>query len=216
MAQGPRVVAELGRPETPGETAARKAESSRVYRSSQSFRNLIAALLATIAIVAVVIFIVPRGTPAPRDPIDVAAVAADVSTSQGRPAVAPALDPKEWVVNLAKLDETGGLRSWNVVFAQEEEYGTGYIRVAQGFDADPAWATRVLSGAAVGDTVTIDGIEWDRFVIDDPSRAGNVSTAFSTIAGPDTIMIYGTADAESFDAVATSVADQIRALQEGE
>jgi hypothetical protein len=42
-----RVVAELGRPETPEETAARKAESSRVYRSSQNFRNLIAARAST-------------------------------------------------------------------------------------------------------------------------------------------------------------------------
>ena len=52
MARGPRVVAELGRPETAAETAARKAESSRVYRSSQTTRNLIAALLVTIAMLA--------------------------------------------------------------------------------------------------------------------------------------------------------------------
>lgn len=216
MAPSPRVVAELGRPETPDETAARKAESSRIYRSSQSFRNLIAALIATLAIVLVVVFIVPRGQPAPRDPIDVAAVAADVSDSIGRPAVAPILDPVEWTVNLAELDETGGLRSWNVVFAQEEEYGIGYIRVAQGFDADPAWATRVLSGPALGDSVTIDGIEWDRFDITDPARAGNVATALSTTAGPDTILIYGTSEAEDFESVASSVADQVRALREGE
>ena len=55
-----RVVAELGRPETPSETAARKAESSRVYRSSQTFRNLIAALLASVAVVLVIAFAVPR------------------------------------------------------------------------------------------------------------------------------------------------------------
>ena len=43
MAQHPRIVAELGRPETPDETASRKAESSRVYRASQNTRNLIVA-----------------------------------------------------------------------------------------------------------------------------------------------------------------------------
>ena len=52
MARGPRIVAELGRPETPDETAARKAESSRVYRASQNTRNLVAALLVTLAVVA--------------------------------------------------------------------------------------------------------------------------------------------------------------------
>ena len=51
---GPRIVAELGRPETPQETADRKAASSARYRSSKTFRNLVAALLITIAVVAVV------------------------------------------------------------------------------------------------------------------------------------------------------------------
>lgn len=213
MAQGPRIVAELGRPETPAETAARKAESSRVYRSSQSFRNLIAALIITVAIVVVIVLIVPRGQPAPRDPIDVAAVAAEVEAAEGRPVVSPALDA-EWIVNLAQLGESGGLRTWTVVFAQDEKYGTGFIRVEQGFAADPAWPTRVLSGAGAGDTVTIDGIVWDRYDITDPSRSGNVATALSTAAGPDTVMIYGTADDASFELAAASVSDDIRSARE--
>ena len=43
MAKQPRVVAELGRPETPDETAARKAASSAAYRSSKTVRNLVVA-----------------------------------------------------------------------------------------------------------------------------------------------------------------------------
>src|SRR3546814_6486486 len=80
-----RVVAELGRPETPEETAARKAESSRIYRSSQSFRNLIAALVVTLIVVAVVIFGVHRGDVAEAPEIDVAAEASDLSDTLGRP-----------------------------------------------------------------------------------------------------------------------------------
>lgn len=213
MAQGPRVVAELGRPETPSETAARKAESSRVYRSSQSFRNLIAALIATVGIVVIIILVVPRGQPAPRDPIDVAAVAADVEAAEGRTIVSPELPQPEWIVNLAQIDESAGLRAWTVVFAQDEKYGTGFVRVAQGFGADPAWPTRVLTGAAVGDTVTIDGIVWDRFDITDARRAGNVSTALSTSAGPDTILLYGVGDDAGFELAAASIADDIRAAR---
>ena len=47
MAKQPRVVAELGRPETPDETAARKAASSAAYRSSKTVRNLVVALLVS-------------------------------------------------------------------------------------------------------------------------------------------------------------------------
>ena len=87
MAQNPRVVAELGRPETPDETASRKAESSRIYRSSQNTRNLVAALLVTLAVVAVIIFAVPRGAPPAADPIDVAAVAESISSAVSGPAM---------------------------------------------------------------------------------------------------------------------------------
>ena len=78
MSKQPPIVAELGRPETPEETAARKAEFSKTYRAGQSFRNLIAALIITLAVVAVVIFGVPRGEPASEPQIDLPGIAADV------------------------------------------------------------------------------------------------------------------------------------------
>ena len=68
MARAPRVVAELGRPETAQETADRKAEFSRTYRASQNTRNLIAALLVTLAVVVVIVFAVPRGSLPEREP----------------------------------------------------------------------------------------------------------------------------------------------------
>ena len=71
MSKQPPIIAELGRPETPDETAARKAASSKAYRSSQTVRNLVAALAVTLAVVAVIIFAVPRGEPVERAPLDV-------------------------------------------------------------------------------------------------------------------------------------------------
>ena len=103
MAQAGRVVAELGRPETPEETASRKAESSRIYRSSQTFRNLIAAILATLAIVLVVVFGVPRGTLATPDAIDVAEIASGLGEAYGRTVISPDL-PGDWRVNSAKME----------------------------------------------------------------------------------------------------------------
>ena len=212
MARGPRVVAELGRPETPDETAARKAESSRVYRSSQNTRNLIAALLATLAVVVVIVFAVPRGAPPEREPVDVAALAERVGSTEGRTVIAPEMSD-EWVVNRARIEGDGSLRAWTVVYAPADEDARGFLRVAQGFDADEAWPSRVLSGAAPEDAVTIDGVRWDRYE-PDPARAGNVSVALSTTAGPDTILIYGAAAAEALEEVAASVADEVAALQE--
>lgn len=207
MAAQGRVVAELGRPETPEEAAARKAEASRVYRSSQTFRNLIAALLVTLGIVAIVIFAVPRGEPAPRPPIDVAALAEEVSRTEGTTAVVPEV-PDTWLVNAAAV-EGEAPRTWTILYVPGED--AGFVRVAQGFGADDVWATRLLSGADSAGTVTIDGVEWTEYDIPDPSRAGNVSAAISTTAGADTIVIYGATSADTLTAVAESLADQVRA-----
>jgi len=210
MARDPRIVAELGRPETADEAASRKAESSRVYRASQNTRNLIAALLVTLAVVAVIIFAVPRGELPAAEPIDVAAVAQDIETAQGRTVIVPDV-PDEWIVNRASI-EGDSTAAWTIVYVPDEE--AGFLRVAQGFDADPAWTTRVLSGASVDGTVTIEGIEWDRYSIPDPARAGNISGALSTTAGDDTILVYGSTDDETLELAAASVAAQVLALRE--
>ncbi|MGZ8804786.1 MAG: DUF4245 family protein [Microbacterium sp.] len=210
MAQRPRVVAELGRPETPDETAARKAESSRIYRASQNTRTLIAALLVTLGVVAVIIFGVPRGTPPPADPIDVATVAQGIEEAEARTVIVPAV-PADWLVNRASV-EGDSTSAWTIVYVPNEQ--SGFLRIAQGFDADPGWTSRVLSGAEVEDTVTIGGVEWDSYDIADPSRAGNISAALSTQAGPDIVMVYGSTDEATLELAAAAVADQVLALRE--
>ena len=212
MARGPRVVAELGRPETPDETAERKAESSRVYRSSQNVRNLVAALLVTLAVVAVIVFAVPRGTPPAPEPVDVAAVAERIGDAEGRLAIAPAMSD-DWVVNSARVESDGTVQTWTIVYAPDDEDERGFLRVAQGFDADESWPARVLSGAAPVGTVTIDGVEWDRYELD-PARTANISVALATTAGADTILIYGAAETDALEGAAASVADDIAALRE--
>ncbi|MBM3715623.1 DUF4245 family protein [Microbacterium enclense] len=206
-----RIVAELGRPETPDETAARKAEASRRYRSSKTFRNLIAALLATVGIVFVVVVGVPRGEIAERPQPDVAALAADLSDDIGRPALAPAL-PEGWRVNQAQVEGQGGTEAWTMVYVRSGE--SGFLRIAQGLEADEAWAAQVLDGARSSETIDISGIEWNVYRPSDPERSGNISYALGTPAGEDYVLIYGDAAEETAAEAASSVVPQIRELRE--
>ena len=59
-ARPPRVVAELGRPETPEETAARQAENSLKHRQRQTVTNLVLALGASLLVVLALVLLVPR------------------------------------------------------------------------------------------------------------------------------------------------------------
>jgi hypothetical protein len=204
-----RIVAELGRPETPEETAARKAESSRAYRSSKTFRNLIAALLVTVAVVAIVAFGVPRGTPATPDRIDVAAEAEATSEVLGRPVLAATV-PDDWFINSARL-EGDSVETWTVVYAPDDD--RGFLRVAQAFDADEAWVAETLSGAQPEDTVTIDGVTWDEYRLTGADETDNVTYALGTTAGADRILVYGSAVPELAAVVAESLAPGILDLE---
>jgi hypothetical protein len=175
-------------------------------------RNLVAALLATLAVVVVIMFAVPRGTPPEREPIDVAAVAESIAASEERTVITPEMSDG-WVVNNAGIEGNGSVRAFTVVYAPAGEDQRGFLRVAQGFDADEAWAARVLSGSAPQDTVTIDGITWERYDLD-ADRTGNITVALATDAGTDTVLIYGAAAEKALEETARSVTDQITALRE--
>lgn len=211
MSREPRVVAGLGRPETAQETADRKAESSRVYRSSQTFRNLIAALIVTVAVVVIIVFAVPRGEPTPRPDIDVAAVAANVETTMQSPVLVPELGD-DWQVNAAELVDAA-VPVWDITVAVPQQ---GFVHIAQAFDADVTWAPQVLSGIAPTDTTTIDGREWDVFTVADPSSNANISYALGTQAGTDYVLLYGSMSADATADLASSLSPQIDDLSEAQ
>lgn len=207
------IVAELGRPETPEETAARKAASSKAYRSSQTVRNLIAALLVTVAVVAVIIFAVPRGEPAGAKEIDVAGIAEGAESSMDRPVIVPELG-KFWRVNAAEL-ESGATVVWNVTIAPRSDEERGFLKIAQAFDADSSWAPQRLNGIAPTSTIEIGGLEWDVFGIGD-SPKDNISYAIGTQAGDDYLLLSGARSADSTRKVAESLVPQIRELSEAQ
>jgi len=198
-------------PPSADRVAAEKAERSRAYRASQTTRNLIAAMLVTLAVVLVVVLGVPRGEPAPRPSIDVAAVAEGVEETYSRDVLVADV-PDSWLVNGARV-EADAIAAWEVIYVPDDN---SFLRVAQGFDAGETWAAQTLQGAAPTGTVTIDGLTWDEYEIANPSRNGNVSYALGIQAGADHVLVYGSADPEITALVAESLTEQIRGLQEAQ
>lgn len=215
MSKAP-VVAEIGRPETAEETAARKAEFSKNYRASQTTRNLIAALVATLAVVAIVVFGVPRGQVAAPPPIDLTMLAGEASAAMSRPVLVPEI-ADDWQVNRAEL-EGGPTAVWDVTIAPSGDDERGFLRIAQAFGTDITWASFRLDNTAPVGTVTIDGREWDEFRLRNPEQSANISYALGTQAGSDYVLVYGALpNADTPEATAAFVATltaQIDALTE--
>lgn len=205
----PRVVAELGRPELPEETAARLAENSRGYRSRKTVNNLVLSLLATLVAVLVIVLIVPRSDkPIDRD-VDYRAVAAQVQTGVDEPLVSPEL-PAGWRANAAKWRSgaNGQMPSWYIgLLTAENEF----IGLTQALDTNPTWLSTQLQDSPATETVTIAGVRWDAYLNVAPEDDhGNFDYALITTAGRSTYLLIGTAESDEFEVLARALATDIR------
>jgi len=208
----PAVVAELGRPETPAETAERKAQNSRNHRNRQTINNLVYSLIATVGLVAVIVLFVPRGNPVDSTPaVDYASIASEAQGSEPARLLVPSL-PSGWKSNNAQLNTKtpDGVDSWYIgLLTPKGEY----IGIRQGFDANDSWIAEQVNKSMIKGTTTIDGVKWD--VYDNRASGqdnGDVDYALVNTTGKSSIVLFGTAVDSEFRTVAQSLADQIDRL----
>lgn len=201
----PAVVAELGRPETPDETAARRAAASAKRRANQNLFNLIVATVASLGIVLFLVVVVVRPDPGPAPAIDVAATAEQAQPGAGAPLLVASL-PDGWTANAARFGATAQVPTWYVGYITPE---TQFIAVNQGIDANDTWFATVLDDLAPTGSTTIDGVAWTLYDNRTASDPGNHAFAMSAVVGDSTIVLHGTADDSEFDLLATSLSAEV-------
>ena len=152
----PRIVAELGRPETPEETAARKAQDSRNYRMRKTLSNLVYSLLVTLGLVLLIVLIVPRNDTPRHQDVDFASLAQSAQPEYSQTLAAPLL-PAGWRSNYAEIRTrtADGVSSWEIGFLTPKDQ---YIGLAQGLDANPSWVAPELKFTAAHSTTVIDAV----------------------------------------------------------
>jgi len=205
---GRPIVAELGRAETAGEIADRKAAASARRRSNQTTLNLVLALLASLAIVALVVLVVVRPQQIERVPVDYRAIAADAQGEVDVPLAAPIL-PAGWSANRAELKAAAvdGVQSWQIGLLTPSGQ---YIGLVQGIDANDTWVGDQTGEHEATGTLLIDGTDWtayDRTDVDDP---GNLAYALVTGFDRSTVVLGGTATSDEFATLAAAVATELQ------
>jgi hypothetical protein len=201
-----RVVAELGRPETPDETADRKAASSRKHRENQTLRNLILALAASLGVVLLLVLVVVRPTSVATPPVDYHQLAADTQSAVSAPLADPTL-PSTWKANDASFDEgNDGVRSWYIGFITP---ATQFIGLKQGINANPTWVSTELDQAKLSGATTIAGITWQVYDQRSTTNPGNFAYSLSTTVDASTYLLYGSASNAEFRTLATALATQL-------
>ncbi|TDW30832.1 DUF4245 domain-containing protein [Cryobacterium psychrophilum] len=204
--RAPRVVAELGRPETPQETADRKAENSRKYRAQKTVNNLVLSLIVTVAAVLLIVMLVPRNDNPVDRSVDFAAVATQLQPSVDEPLAVPVL-PEGWSTNAAEWRTADAVSSWYLGLVTPEKQFIGF---SQAIDANPTWLAQQLLSQAPVDSVQIDGITWDMYRNPAPTAdRGNFDEALVTTAGSSTYLLIGTAPETEFEVLARVLAASI-------
>lgn len=207
-AREPRVVAELGRPETPDETAARKAENTRKHYANQTAVNLTLSIVASLGIVLFLVLVVvrPNGT-VNRQAIDYVQVASQAQASVDVPLAAPPL-PSGWSSNAAEIRTVTSdkVPTWYVGLITPADQ---FIGLDQGIDANPTWVSVQVQNAAATSTRTIAGLEWDVYDRRDADDPGNYAYSMTTTVDRSSYVVHGTADDAEFEVLATALAEQI-------
>jgi hypothetical protein len=212
-AKPPAVVAELGRPETPEETAARKAENSRKHRANQTLRNLLWSLAASVGLMLLLVIVVVRPEQPAPEPVDFRSVAADAQPGVDEPLAVPVVPP-QWDANSAELRTAqDGITTWYIGFVTPAEE---FVALTQGIDANPTWLVTLLDEGRATGAETVDGVEWTIYDNREGEDPGNLAYAMVTEAGDSTFVLYGTADTNEFRTLAGSISSEIaRASTEG-
>lgn len=210
-ARPPRIVAELGRPETAEETAARKEEDRRKRRGRQTVNNLWYSLLVTVGVVVVLVLLVPRGSQDFAPNVDYRAAAQEAQGAVDQPLAVP--EPgSDWHANAAELrtETADDVTSWYIGFLTPS---SEYLGFSQGIDANESWLVQLLEGSRANSTATIGGLKWTVYDTPDGGTTGNVSYALSTKTSSGTYVVYGTAKPAEAAALAAAVADSINQEQ---
>lgn len=211
-----RIVAELGRPETPQETADRKAASREAHQRNQTTFNLVTAIVASLLVVgAVVLFTAaPNAATAPRK-VAYASIAADASASiplkDGvRTTLAAPAIPASWYANRAVWSATTAdkVPRWAIGFITAKQQ---YIGLDQGVGGDDSWVENVLQSKLATGTESVGGVSWTVYDHRKAANAGNLAYALSATFGQSEVVLSGTADDAEFRQLATAVTAQLSA-----
>ena len=200
---GRPIVAELGRAETPQETADRRAATSRAHREGKTMLGLIGALVGSLAVVAFLVLVVVRPDQAAlREPVDYVTATAHAQSSYDNLLVAPELD-EGWSASFARVATASDVAAWEIGFVTPERT---FLQLTQAFDTNPTWLAAAVRDAKAGPMIELGGLTWTSYDRREVKEPGNVAYALVTELDGRTIVISGTASDDNFATLATATA----------
>jgi len=166
-------------------------------RANASIIGMLLAMLSTVAIVMVIVWLNPQQKAETyRQPVDVAAISAHAADTAGFTPAAPGL-PAGWYANYARWNGAGadGVSFWDVGFVTG---ANTFIAMKQSITANPTWTSSQAQDAPVTGKRTIAGYTWE--LRDKPKGDRSLVLTHDGI----TTVLTGSADFKEFDVLAAA------------
>ncbi|MEI6590498.1 MAG: DUF4245 domain-containing protein [Actinomycetes bacterium] len=184
------------------------SDAAAKRRAQQTLRNLVLSLLASIGVMLLVVFVVPRDDSNRIQHVDYQKVGEQVTAASNVPLVIPQI-PEGWWANSArwKSDASDGVATWYVGFVGPKGQ---YIGLTQGFQTNPTWLALEIKTNVASGNFTVGNRSWT--IYENPVPGDQPKTRDYMICakiGSDDILLYGTASEADFKVFANSVNDQI-------
>jgi len=182
------------------------SETPAQRRANQTVRNLILSMLATLAVVLLIVLGVPRDDTNRIASVDYLQIAQEAQPTQSESILAPAI-PDDWWSNSARLETSFGVDTWYVGFVTSENQ---YIGLSQAFETNPSWEALTLQGNWLQAEVELDGKTWEIWPTLSPSSPpGTKEYAMLHRFGNSAVVIYGTATEEDFEYLAKQIGTEL-------
>ena len=175
-------------------------EEMRFLRKNSNWVNMIIAILACLAVVAVVLLMAPQPEVDSKRVVDYQTIAEQSQDSADFDLVVPEI-PSGWTSNEASLDRMGDSDyvSWYVSFVGTDRQ---WISIDQA-KATENWAENQVDDAVAAETVTVGGSDFQIY------RAEDAKEYWVTGKGDTFVVITAIASPETIDSFAQQVADQL-------
>ena len=160
------------------------------------------SLLATLALVLVIVLIVPRDDSNRIQPVEYQTISAAAKTDSGENILAPEL-PQGWWVNQAKWNgnPTDGVKTWKVGFVGPKNQ---YIGLVQAFAINPTWLAQQTVGMDSVINKNQNTLNWLRWT---PAKGTDADPIMLTLEldNGNFVSLSGTANEEEFGVFAKMI-----------
>jgi hypothetical protein len=184
------------------------SDAAAQRRAKQTVRNLLWAILATVAAVALVVLAVPRDDTSRLTPVDSVEVSNAARADSGLPVIVLDDLPQGWYATQARWSSASSKGEADI-FIGLVGPNNQYIGISQVFEFEDAWFEEETQGLEKTAEYDFGNYSWSVLEASGSVNIDQVDPMWGLFLNRDVVLITGSADSSSIEALAKQIDEQL-------